>query len=233
MAQEDDPQDDLKPVLYSFRRCPYAMRARMAIAVSGQPVALREVVLRDKPAELLAASPKGTVPVLVDVDGRVIDQSLDIMLWALARNDPAGWLRPDGGATREDMLSLIAECDGDFKRHLDGYKYPERRPATDGTAHRLQGGVFLSKLEQRLEATRCLHGSRVALSDIAIAPFVRQFAQVDAAWFDGQPWPCLRAWLAERLEATVFTSVMAKYPAWRTGQRGVDFPAAAGPAASA
>lgn len=229
MAQEGDPQADLKasgaarPVLYSFRRCPYAMRARMAVAASGQRCELREVVLRDKPAELLAASPKGTVPVLVDVDGSVIEQSLDIMLWALRRNDADGWLRPERG-TLEDMLALVAECDGDFKRHLDGYKYPERQPMADATAHRAQGALFLARLEDRLQDSRCLHGARPALADIAIVPFVRQFAQVDAAWFEAQPWPRLRAWLASGLEAPVFARVMAKYPPWRTGQPGVDFP---------
>ncbi|CAN7452575.1 glutathione S-transferase [Variovorax sp. LjRoot84] len=228
MAQEDDPQADLsagstRPVLYSFRRCPYAMRARMAIAASGQRCELREVVLRDKPAELLAASPKGTVPVLVDVDGMVIDQSLDIMLWALRRNDPEGWLQAEG-ATLDEMLALVAECDGEFKRHLDGYKYPERHPGADGEAHRAQGARFLMRLETRLVVTRCLHGEHAALADIAIAPFVRQFAQVDAAWFEAQPWPRLRAWLAARLDAPVFTLVMAKYTPWRAGQPGIAFP---------
>lgn len=230
MAQEDDPAADLsaaaRPILYSFRRCPYAMRARMAIAVSGQFCELREVVLRDKPAELLAASPKGTVPVLVDVDGSVIDQSLDIMLWALRRNDPEGWLRPDFSSL-DQMLSLIAGCDGDFKRHLDGYKYPERQPVAEAVAesHRARGALFLARLETLLQTRSCLHGDTPALADIAIAPFVRQFAQVDAAWFESQPWPHLHAWLAARLEAPVFARVMHKYPPWRAGQRGVEFPA--------
>ena len=228
MAQEDDPQADLsagraRPVLYSFRRCPYAMRARRAIAASGQRCELREVVLRDKPAELLAASPKGTVPVLVDVDGTVIDQSLDIMLWALRRNDPEGWLRAED-ATLDEMLALVAQCDGEFKRHLDGYKYPERHPGADGEAHRAQGALFLTRLETQLAATRCLHGEHAAFADIAIAPFVRQFAQVDAAWFANQPWPRLQGWLAARLDAPVFAQVMGKYRAWRSGQPGVDFP---------
>ncbi|MGJ7509962.1 glutathione S-transferase [Variovorax sp. GT1P44] len=231
MAQEDDSPVDLTPVpvLYSFRRCPYAMRARMAIAASGQRCELREVVLRDKPADLLAASLKGTVPVLVDVDGRVIDQSLDIMLWALRRSDPDGWLQPPQG-TLDDMLSLIAECDGEFKRHLDGYKYPERQPGGDAVTHREQGARFLRRLDARLQVSRCLHGDQVALSDIAIAPFVRQFAQVDAAWFDAQPWPRLREWLAARLNAPVFSQVMDKYPAWRAGDPGVRFPAQLRPA---
>ena len=228
MAQESDPAADLsaaaRPILYSFRRCPYAMRARMAIAVSGQFCELREVVLRDKPVELLAASPKGTVPVLVDVDGRVIDQSLDIMLWALRRNDPKHWLRP-AHATLDEMLALIAECDGEFKRHLDGYKYPERQPIADAETHRAQGALFLARLDALLQAQRCLHGDKPAFADIAISPFVRQFAQVDAVWFDSQPWPRLHAWLAARLEAAVFARVMHKYPPWRAGQRGVEFPA--------
>ncbi|MDM0109097.1 glutathione S-transferase [Variovorax sp. J22R24] len=229
MAQEDDSPVDLKtsgalPVLYSFRRCPYAMRARMAIAVSGQHCELREVVLRDKPAELLAASPKGTVPVLVDVDGSVIEQSLEIMLWALRRHDPDRWLRPEHG-TLEDMLALVAECDGDFKRDLDGYKYPERQPVADLGTHRAQGALFLARLDARLQASRCLHGDQAALSDIAIAPFVRQFAQVDADWFDAQPWTRLRDWLQDRLAAPVFVQVMEKYRPWRKGQPGVDFPA--------
>jgi glutathione S-transferase len=180
-------------------------------------------VLRDKPAELLAASPKGTVPVLVDVDGTVIDQSLDIMLWALRRNDPEGWLQAEH-ATLDEMLALVAQCDGEFKAHLDGYKYPQRQPGADGEAHRAQGALFLMQLETRLAATRCLHGERAALADIAIAPFVRQFAQVDAAWFDRQPWPRSKAWLAARLQAPWFAQVMDKYPAWQSGQRGIDFP---------
>ncbi|RZL87863.1 MAG: glutathione S-transferase [Variovorax sp.] len=228
MAQEGDPQADLKagcarPVLYSFRRCPYAMRARMAIAASGQCCELREVVLRDKPSELLAASPKGTVPVLVDTDGTVIDQSLDIMLWALRRNDPEHWLKP-GQGTLDDMLALIAECDGDFKRHLDAYKYLERHPGADAAAHRASGAPFLMRIEAKLVAAHCLFGEHVALADIAIAPFVRQFAQVDAGWFEAQPWPRLQAWLAARLDAQVFAQAMGKYPAWRAGQPGVDFP---------
>lgn len=214
------------PVLYSFRRCPYAMRARMAIAASGLRCELREVVLRDKPAELLAASPKGTVPVLVDAQGAVIDQSLDIMLWALRGHDPDGWLRPSQG-TLEDMLALVAECDGAFKRHLDGYKYPDRQPEVerDAARHRAEGAAFLQALDARLQSSRCLFGDNPALADIAIAPFVRQFAQVDPGWFDAQPWPHLHAWLSARLNAPVFARVMEKHSQWRTGNPGISFPA--------
>src|SRR4051812_31105758 len=125
------------PILYSFRRCPYAMRARLAIAASGQRCELREVVLRDKPAEMLAASPKGTVPVLIDTDGRVLEESLDIMRWALGRSDPQAWLEPPSGSL-EDMLELIARCDGDFKFHLDRYKYARRYQGADAGEHRQQ-----------------------------------------------------------------------------------------------
>ena len=204
MAQEDDSPVDLKtagalPILYSFRRCPYAMRARMAIAVSGQRCELREVVLRDKPAELLAASPKGTVPVLVDVDGRVIDQSLDIMLWALRRNDPEHWLPADRERSTRCCRSspnAMAISSGTSMATSTRSGSPTATPPT----HRAHGAVFLTRLDARLQASRCLHGEQPALADIAIAPFVRQFAQVDAAWFEAQPWPRLREWLAASVE---------------------------------
>ena len=216
-------QNDPKPILYSFRRCPYAMRARLAIAASGQDCELREVVLRDKPAELLAASPKGTVPVLVDTDGRVIEESLDIMRWALARSDPQHWLAPQSGAP-EDMLALIERCDGDFKHHLDRYKYANRYQGANAAEHREQAAVFLRDLEPRLETSACLFGGRPALADMAIAPFVRQFAIADTAWFAQQPWPRLRAWLDALLRSEAFQRVMRKYPQWKSGESGVEFP---------
>ena len=120
--------------------------------------------------------------------------------------------------TRFKALVKGLEKDGEFKPALDGYKYPQRQPDSDADAHRARGGLFLAQLEARLQATACLHGDRAALADAAIAPFVRQFAQVDAAWFDAQPWPKLRAWLSARLDAPVFTCVMEKYPKWRPGQ---------------
>ncbi|VWX63374.1 Glutathione S-transferase [Burkholderiales bacterium 8X] len=229
MAQEDDPEADLSlvphpegaaaapslPVLYSFRRCPFAMRARMAILASGQRCELREVLLRDKPPEFLAASPKGTVPVLVEVDGRVIDESLDIMLWALRRSDPERWLPAEGDETAAS-LALIARCDGEFKRHLDGYKYPGRLPGLDASSSRNAGAGFLEELDARLATRAGLMADRTTLADIAIAPFVRQFAQVDRDWFDAQPWRHLAGWLAERLQSPVFAQAMAKHPVWRT-----------------
>jgi len=208
------------PVLYSFRRCPYAMRARLALAASGEPYELREVVLRDKPAELLAASPKGTVPVLVLTDGTVIDQSLDVMLWALRRNDPEDWLSPPR-ASIDEMLALVAGNDGDFKRHLDRYKYPNRYPAEsagDAQAfaqqHRSEGAAWLVKLDGML-AEGWLFGARANLADMALLPFVRQFAHTDAAWFAAQAWPRLQGWLAGFEASVLYAGVMGKHSPWR------------------
>ncbi len=211
------------PVLYSFRRCPYAMRARLALAVSGQVCELREVVLRAKPQGLLQASPKATVPVLVLPDGQVLEQSLDIMRWALGRNDPAGWLTPSEG-TEAGMLALIAECDGPFKQALDRCKYPSRYPEADATLARTQAVDWLQGLEARLAGQPFLFGDHAALADMAIAPFVRQFAGIDADWWAAQPWPRLQAWLAQWQASRLFESVMHKLPAWVDGTEGVPFP---------
>ena len=215
------------PILYSFRRCPYAMRARLALLASGQRCELREVVLRDKPAELTAASPKATVPVLVLDDGSVIAQSLEIMLWALGRNDPQHWLSP-GNGTLAEMLGLIEACDTGFKRDLDRYKYPGRHEAeadADAASARDSGTRFLLQLEMRLVNGAFLFGDRSALADAAIAPFVRQFAGVDAVWFAAQPWPHLRKWLVAWEASDAFAAVMQRYPAWKSGDAGVTFPA--------
>ena len=215
------------PILYSFRRCPYAMRARLAIAVSGLTVELREVDLKDKPAEMLRASPKGSVPVLVDVDGRVLEESLDIMLWALQQHDPARWLVPETGCL-ENMLALIAQCDGDFKHDLDRYKYPGRYAGVDAQTHlihRTAGAVFLAQLDARLNQPPYLFGQHAALADMAIAPFVRQFAQTDLDWFHQQPWPALRVWVASIINSPSFASIMTKYAKWAPGDDPVCFPA--------
>ena len=208
------------PVLYSFRRCPYAMRARLALAVSGQTCELREVVLRNKPQGLLQASPKGTVPVLVLPDGQVLEHSLDIMLWALARHDPEGWLTPSQGDV-QSMLALIAECDGPFKQALDRCKYPSRYPEADPGAERAKAVVWLTTLERRLSAQPHLFGHHAALADMAIAPFVRQFAGIDADWWAAQPWPRLQDWLAQWQASGLLASVMHKLPAWVDGTPGV------------
>ena len=209
------------PILYSFRRCPYAMRARLALASSGLNYELREVALRSKPPELLAASPKGTVPVLVLPDGEVIDESLDVMLWALRQHDPEGWLQA-AEASLDEMLALIAECDGAFKRQLDRYKYPNRYASehTDdvqafAALHRAAGAAWLVSLQHRLRDKNWLFSDGASLADMAVLPFVRQFAHTDAAWFAAQPWPQLATWLA-RFEASIlYTGVMNKHMPWQ------------------
>ena len=204
------------PVLYSFRRCPYAMRARLAVAVSRQQVELREIKLSAKPPAMLEASPKGTVPVLVLPDGAVIEQSLEVMQWALAQCDPEGWLERDDAA-------LIERNDGPFKHDLDRYKYPERH-GSDALAHRESGMVFMRELDERLAAGPQFCGEARGLADMAVMPFVRQFAAVDAEWFDRQPLPHVQRWLAEHLESDLFASVMGKFAPWREGDLPVVFP---------
>ncbi|MFT6491090.1 MAG: glutathione S-transferase [Parvibaculaceae bacterium] len=213
-------------VLYSFRRCPYAMRGRMALMVSGVEVELREVVLRNKPAAMLEASPKATVPVLICDDGTIVDESFDVMLWALEQHDPDQWLAP----LEEDkaaMLALIAENDGPFKHNLDRYKYATRYEDVDGTEYRTMGVAFLEKLNDRLASRAYLFGERLALADFAIMPFIRQFRVADAAWFDAQDWPHLRRWLAELMTGPLFSAVMAKYAPWTPEDAGVVFSRAA------
>jgi glutathione S-transferase len=211
------------PVLYSFRRCPYAMRARLALVASGTVCELREVVLARKPTALLQASPKGTVPVLVLPFGTVLEQSLDIMLWALRRNDPQQWL-PTSAVTMDHALALIARCDGDFKSQLDRYKYPNRYGLPDGLTHRTLGAQFLRELDARLKSDQTLHGAHFGLADAAIAPFVRQFAHADPAWFASQPWPDLQPWLAAFEASDAYLRVMDKMPAWAEGQEPVLLP---------
>ncbi|NVZ32272.1 glutathione S-transferase [Pseudomonas sp. A4002] len=192
-------------VLYSFRRCPYAMRARMALRYSGLAVQIIEVSLKAKPAEMLALSPKGTVPVL-SVDGRVIDESLAIMRWALAQNDPEGWLLGDDRATQ----ALIEENDQGFKHQLNRYKYAERYPEYPTEHYRAEGEVFLMRLEGLLAEREYLLAGHLSLADVALAPFVRQFAHVDREWFGQAPYPRLQGWLQRFLESPLFIAAMAK-----------------------
>lgn len=213
------------PVLYSFRRCPYAMRARLALAISAVRCELREVALRDKPEALRTASAKATVPVLIDEAGCVIDESLDIMLWALRRNDPAQWLAPADGDL-DQMLALIARCDGEFKTHLDRYKYPQRYAGAVREAHRDAGGGFAGELNARLSTREHLFGTQASLADMAIVPFVRQFAGTDTAWFAAQPWSPLQRWLQRFLESPIYRHVMMKFVPWQSGTAGILFPQA-------
>jgi len=201
------------PILYSFRRCPYAMRARMALTTAGISHAIREVSLQAKPAAMLDASPKGTVPVLVLPDGRVIDESLDIMYWALNQNDPERWLAPG-----DAMADLIATNDGPFKFHLDRAKYGNRYPGSDPAEHRAAAVKLLLELEERLNAGAYLFGSAPSLADVAIFPFVRQFAHADAARFALEPLPSLQAWLTRWEASELYHSAMTKHAVWQPGQ---------------
>ncbi|NMZ39641.1 glutathione S-transferase N-terminal domain-containing protein [Pseudomonas proteolytica] len=196
-------------LLYSFRRCPYAMRARMALRYCAVAVEIVEVSLKAKPAQMLALSPKGTVPVL-NVGGQVIDESLAIMRWALAQNDPEDWLLKDDPAAQGLMAGLIEENDLVFKVHLNRYKYAERYPEQPVEHYRAEGEVFLRRLEALLAQRDYLLADHLSLADVALAPFVRQFAHVDREWFAGAPYPRLQQWLERFLASALFTGVMAK-----------------------
>jgi len=212
------------PILYSFRRCPYAMRARLALSISRQQCILREVALRNIPAHMIALSPKATVPVLQLAGGQVIEESLDIMLWALACDDPQHWLEPEKGSLQE-MKELIALNDGPFKDHLDRYKYATRYDEeTDPVFHRSEGTKFLSTLNDRLEHQEHLFGNGPALADYAIFPFIRQFANTDRQWFDDQPLPNLQNWLIEHLDSKLFEDIMKKLPPWAPEDEQTLFP---------
>jgi len=211
------------PVLYTFRRCPYAIRARLAIASSGQNVELREIFLKDKPEEFLRLSPKATVPVLQLTDGQVIDESWDIMLWALAQNDPAKWLE-NTPIVENEMHQLVEENDNRFKTNLDHYKYSVRYPEQTEREHRILGERFLADLETRLNLAPYLAGNRLTLSDAAIFPFIRQFVGMDPKWFENAAYPKLRFWLQQWLDSELFQSVMQKYAPWHKGQHAIIFP---------
>ena len=188
----------------------------MAIRISGTNIQLREILLREKPPELLAASPKSTVPVLIDGDGRVFEESLDIMHWALEKNDPEHWLRPENGDLAQ-MDALILQCEMEFKPHLDRYKYANRYQDVDERHERQLASNYLWLLDRRLSAQACLFGSQPSLADIAIFTFVRQFANVDRQWFNNCEWANLQNWLVKFLDSKIFTEIMQKYPPWRPG----------------
>jgi glutathione S-transferase len=207
------------PILYSFRRCPYAMRARLALVSSGSMCLIREVKLSDKPAELAAASPKATVPVLQLADGQVLEESLDIMRWALGRSDPEGWLDADSAETER----LIAANDGPFKHHLDRYKYPDRH-GSDLEVEREKGLQLLAVLDERLRQSANLGGSAMSLADAAILPFVRQYAQVDRPWFDRRPLPALQSWLSRHLASPLFQRIAVRLKPWSPGDPDIRFP---------
>jgi glutathione S-transferase len=202
----------MRPLLYTYRRCPYAMRARMALIVSGIAFDAYEISLREKPAEMVAASPKGTVPVLVLPNGQVIEESLHIMRWAFEchdeRNEPASWWSK---AQTPENQALIALNDGAFKHQLDRYKYPERYNPSERDIQRDQAASgLLQQLEQRLKLAPYLGGDTSCATDLAIFPFVRQFRAVDEQWFDAQAFPKVQRWLHDWLQSELFDACMKK-----------------------
>ncbi|MEZ7502408.1 glutathione S-transferase [Psychrobacter sp. Arc29] len=208
--------------LYSFRRCPYAMRARLGILFAELSVELREITLKNKPEQMLAISPKGTVPVLQLVDGTVIEESVEIMTWALEQSDPQGLLDKK---TLPQASALIAQNDNEFKYWLDHYKYADRHPEMTQTEYRQRGEVFLQDLEALLTENTYLLGNRVTIADIGIMPFVRQFAHVDREVFYSLPYPKLQQWLQHWLDHPLFVQAMAKFQPWQEGDEVVVFPA--------
>ena len=202
------------PILYSYRRCPYAMRARMALRYANIDVEIREIALREKPLHMLAVSPKGTVPVLVLSSGKVLEQSLDIMDWALAQSDVDEWI-VQNQEVQKLTADLIATNDGAFKQALDKYKYAIRFPENPPDVYRAQGEAFLQRLESLLQQNAYLCRNAVSKADAAIFPFVRQFSMVDETWFETANYPALKTWLNGFLNSQLFIDVMQKHPVWK------------------
>jgi len=213
------------PILYSFRRCPYAMRARLAIAVSKQQVRLREIILKNKPDELLAISPEKTIPALQILDqnnntSQALTESLDIMVWALHLHDPEKWLN----GPLHEMLTLIDQNDNEFKSWLDKYKYADRHIEHEPSYYREQAEDFIMQLEQLLQQHQYLFSNSITLADMAIFPFIRQFASVDQEWFEKSPYLLVQQWLIKLIHSDLFISCMKKYPTWLESGEEISFP---------
>ena len=209
------------PILYSFRRCPYAMRARMAIIISGIQLELREVLLKDKPVSMLSYSDKGTVPVLVLPDNKVIDESMDVIIWAFQQSDDENRLLQY--THDQTQQQLVQKNDNEFKYWLDRYKYHVGYPEYSQQHYRLHAESFLQFLENQLQLSPYLAGQEFGISDLAIFPFVRQFAFVDKNWFDQSPYQATAKWLDNWIEHTWFRSCMKKYAIWQEGDKQVIF----------
>ena len=208
------------PILYSFRRCPYAMRARMAIHISDQRCELREVLLRDKPPSMLQYSAKGTVPVLILQDGKVIDESLDVIDWALNLNDPDDWQR---SKDKEKTKELIKINDGEFKYHLDRYKYSKRYDNEDPEFHRKKCLKFIESINNELNNSKYIFDDNISYADIVLLPFIRQFRIADIEWFDSLPYDNLKKWLSSFLNSSLLNSIMKKYDLWKEGDKSIVF----------
>jgi len=196
-------------ILYSFRRCPWAMRARLALRYAGCEVQIEEVAMKHKPAALLALSPKGTVPVL-DTGAGVLEESLDIMRWALQRNDPQDWQLLADPAAAQQAEALIARNDSTFKAQVNLYKYAERYPEHSREHYRQQAEAWLVELEALLEGRAYLLADHPSLADAALLPLMRQFAGVEPQWFAEAAYPRVRSWLEGWLGSDLFKAVMAR-----------------------
>ena len=208
------------PILYSFRRCPYAMRARFAIRASGITVEIREIKLQNKPIEFLKLSPKGTVPVLVTNSEEILDESLDIMNWALRIKDSRNWLA-EGKLNQNELENILKILELEFKQNLDKYKYPTRYKNVDKNFYRDKNLIFLNKLNNLLKTNKALNCSHLSLIDYAIFPFVRQFRNVDEKWFDALNFNFVKDWLYQIIDSEDFLSIMKKYKLWEPNQKPV------------
>ena len=205
------------PILYSLQNCPYAMRARLALLLSEQSIVVRAITLKDKPQAMLKASAKGTVPVLVLADGTVIDQSIDIMLWALTQNDPKQLLHRDQPTTHKEIIQLVQRTDDEFKHPLEQYRAAKRYHRDSESHWRQQCEVFIAELEQRLTVNGYFVGKRASLADYSLIPFMRQFARVDRKWFATAPYPKVKAWLSTQLQSQLYARMMTKHQLWSEG----------------
>ena len=201
------------PILYTFRRCPYAMRARFAIRSSQIVVEVREIKLTENPSEFLKSSPKGTVPVLITNSGEILEESLDIIYWALNKNDPNKWLAK-GKLENQDIIKLLYDLENKFKPNLDKYKYPSRFSGVDQFFHRDKNLCFLKKLNSYLENNKSLNCEHLTLLDYAIFPFIRQFRNVDQVWFDKLNFSFLNKWINQIIDSEDFSSIMKKFKKW-------------------
>ena len=217
------------PVLYSFRRCPYAMRARYIIALLNVSVYLREVVLKSKPSELLALGGRSSVPQLIDIDGIRYSESLDIIFWTLSLSvdkKKVDELWPTGNIQRNKIKAWIAYNDHFFKHWLDRYKYADRYSEFSEIYYRDKGLVFIRRLDKRLNERIFLFGQKVCIADISIFPFVRQFIMVNQKWFESSQYDNVKRWLAEFVNSEIFKSVvMVKHTPWEAGQEDIHYPA--------
>ena len=212
------------PILYSFRRCPYAMRARMALLISNITCEIREVRLSNKPSEMLTLSPKGTVPVLLLENGLVLDESLDIMFWALERNDPNSLLQ-DYLINESENKKILNMIDNDFKFALDRYKYPNRYDDIDPLKYRDICENILVSINNKINEYNYIYGKHLSFIDMAVLPFIRQFRIANPVWFDNEMSQIkIKFWLENFLSLTTFKNVMIKYPEWVNAREKIIFP---------